>query len=153
MDRFLPRRTPMRKLMTIFAALVGLSLIAVDADARRMGGGRNVGTQREAAKPNQTQQAAPAQKAAPAQQTAPPAQKPSGMSKWLGPLAGLAIGAALASLFFNNGLAGALMGILLVLALVAGVVFLARLFLSRRSAPDPLRYAGPQPHGGTEPVL
>jgi predicted lipid-binding transport protein (Tim44 family) len=118
-----------------------------------MGGGRNVGTQREAAKPNQTQQAAPAQKAAPAQQTAPPAQKPSGMSKWLGPLAGLAIGAALASLFFNNGLAGALMGILLVLALVAGVVFLARLFLSRRSAPDPLRYAGPQPHGGTEPVL
>lgn len=143
----------MRKLMTILAALAGLSLIAVDAEARRMGGGRSVGTQREAVKPNQ---AAPAQKAAPApqQQTTPPAQKPSGMSKWLGPLAGLAIGAALASLFFNNGLGGALMGILLVLALVAGVIFLARLFLGRRSAPDPLRYAGgPQPHGGTEPVL
>jgi len=30
------------------------------------------------------------------------------MSKWLGPLAGLALGAGLASLFMNNGFAGAL---------------------------------------------
>ena len=143
----------MRKLMIVIAALAGMSLIAVDADARRMGGGKSIGKQREALNPNQAK-SAPAQKAAPAQQqTAPPAQQASGMSKWLGPLAGLAIGAALASLFFNNGLGGALMGILLMLAIVAGAVMLFRYFRGARPGQEPLRYAGPQPHGGTEPVL
>ena len=43
------------------------------------------------------------------------------MSRWLGPLAGLALGAGLASLFFNNGLGGALAGILLAAALAFGI--------------------------------
>jgi predicted lipid-binding transport protein (Tim44 family) len=141
----------MRKLLTVFMALASLSLIAFDAEARRMGGGSSIGKQR-ALNPNQTRQALPPQKAAPAQQQQP-AQQPSGASKWLGPLAGLAIGAALASLFFNNGFAGALMAILLMLALVAGAVMLFRLFRGGRPAQQPLRYAGPQPHGGIEPVL
>src|SRR5688500_3515297 len=111
----------MRKLLTVLVALIGLSFVAVDSEARRMSGGKGIGKQREAMSPNQAKQAPPAQeKSAPAPQqqakATPPAQQPSGMSKWLGPLAGLAIGAALASLFFNNGLAGALMGILLALA-------------------------------------
>lgn len=140
----------MRKLLTVFIALAGLSLIAVDADARRMGGGSSIGKQR-AVNPNQARQATPAQKAAPAQQQA--GQQPAGATRWLGPLAGLAIGAVLASLFFSNGLAGALMAILLILALVAGAVMLVRLFRGGRTAQPPLRYAGPQPHGGVEPVL
>src|SRR5687767_7634434 len=148
----------MRKLLTVLAALASLSLIAPDADARRMSGGKSIGKQREAVTPNQAkgapaqQQAAPAQQqAAPATPAAPPAKPASGMSKWLGPLAGLAIGAALASLFFNNGLAGALMGILLALAIVAGVVLLFRLFFrGRRPVEEPLRYAGANPYGGAE---
>lgn len=141
----------MRKLLTVILALAGLSLIAVDADARRMGGGSSIGKQRSV-NPNQARQATPPQKAAPSQQQQA-GQQPSGASRWLGPLAGLAIGAGLAALFFNNGLAGALMGILLVLALVAGAVMLFKLLRGGRPAQQPLRYAGPQPQGGIEPVL
>src|SRR5687767_14678522 len=131
----------MRKILTVLVALMGLSLIAVDADARRMSGGKNMGKQREAISPQQAAPKTPAQQAqpqnaqnTPAQAAAPAAgagaaatAKPaSGMSKWLGPLAGLAIGAGLAALFFNNGLGGALMGILLLAALIFGAVMLFR---------------------------
>lgn len=147
----------MHKLLTILVALVGLSLVAVEADARRMSGGKNVGTQRQAVNPNQAAPKAPAQQnqAAPAQQQAAPAAAAapaSGMSRWLGPLAGLAIGAGLASLFFNNGLGGALMGMLLVAALAFGVFFLFRLLRGTRPAQEPLRYAGATPYGGREPA-
>jgi predicted lipid-binding transport protein (Tim44 family) len=154
----------MSKLFSVLVALIGFSFAAVDADARRMSGGKNMGTQRQSVSPSQTAPKAPAQQqqAAPAQQqaaakaapTAPPAQQPSGMSKWLGPLAGLAIGAGLAALFFNNGMGGALMGILLLAALVMGAVFLFRMFRGARPAQEPLRYAGAgAPYGGREPAV
>src|SRR5690242_4272978 len=105
----------MRKFLSIVAALIGFSLVAVDVDAKRVGGGRSVGMQRQATP--QAPARAPTQQAAPSQQPqaapAVPAKQPSGMSRWLGPLAGLAIGAGLAALFMHNGLGGALMGILL----------------------------------------
>ena len=137
----------MRKVLSAVIALIGFSLVAVDVEARRMGGGRNVGTQREATTPKQPPQQAA--KAAPTQ--AAPAQQPSGMSRWLGPLAGLAIGAGLASLFMNNGLGGALAGILLVAALAMGAFFLVRMFLGR-AKPQPLRYAAADPYGGNAPA-
>jgi predicted lipid-binding transport protein (Tim44 family) len=140
----------MNKLLSLIVALIGLSLIAVDADARRLGGGRNTGMQRNA--PAQ-QQAAP--KDAPAQQqqqqAAPgtPAQQPSAASKWLGPLAGFALGAALFGLFLNNGLAGVLAGLLVIGMLIAAAMFAARA-LRGRFAQQPLQYAGA---GGAEPPL
>lgn len=154
----------MRKFTAILIALVGFSLVAVDADAKRVGGGRSVGMQRQATP--QAPQRAPAQQATPQNQqqpqqaqpapTAPPAKPASGMSKWLGPLAGLAIGAGLASLFFNNGMGGALMGILLLAAIVFGVMMLFRLFRggARPAQNNPLQYAGAggDPYGRTEPV-
>jgi predicted lipid-binding transport protein (Tim44 family) len=150
----------MRKLIGVLLALGALSLVAVDADARRMSGGKSIGKQREALNPNQAAPRTPPQQqqqAAPAQQqqaakAAPPAQQPSGMSRWLGPLAGLALGAGLAALFFNNGLGGALLGILLIAALVAGAVLLVRLFRGSRPAQQPLRYAGATPYERREPV-
>ena len=138
-------------------------MIAMDAEAARVGGGRNVGRQREAigqqrtAPPAQQPQQAqntPAQQQ-PRQATPPqqPAPQPSGFSRWLGPLAGLAIGAGLASLFFNNGMGGALMGILLLAAIVFGVIMLIRLFRGgARTSNEPMRYAGASPYGRTEPV-
>jgi predicted lipid-binding transport protein (Tim44 family) len=161
----------MRKLLSVFIALVGLSFIAVEADARRMSGGKSIGKQREAINPNQAAPRTPPQQQqqatpnTPAQQQAAPgagaaAAQPSGMSRWLGPLAGLAIGAGLASLFLNNGLAGALGGILLAAALAFGIFFLFRLLTRGRAQPAPLRYAGagPQvaremPREPVEPVL
>ena len=44
----------MKKFLTVLIALCGLSLVAVDAEAKRLGGGKSMGTQR-----NMTQQAAP----------------------------------------------------------------------------------------------
>jgi predicted lipid-binding transport protein (Tim44 family) len=126
----------MKKLFAIAVAALGLSMAAVDAEAAsRMGGGRSIGKQRD-----MTQQAQPK---APAQQqsTNTPQQQPAGASKWLGPLAGLALGAGLAALFLNNGLAGMLSGLLLIGLLAAAAVFLFRA-LRGRASPQPLQYAG-----------
>jgi predicted lipid-binding transport protein (Tim44 family) len=129
----------MSKLLSIAIALIGLSLVAVDADARRMGGGRNTGMQRSAPADRQAAPKAPAQQ----QQAAPatPTQQPAGASKWLGPLAGFALGAALFGLFLNNGLTGVLAGLLLIGLLLAGLVLAARA-LRGRTAERPLQYAG-----------
>ena len=151
----------MYRLISILTALVALSF-AFDAEAaKRMGGGSSIGKQRESISPNQAaprtppqqqqQQAAPARQAQPTPAAAPQPQ-PSGMSRWLGPLAGLAIGAGLASLFMNNGMAGALAGILLVAAIAFGAFLLFKLlFGAKRQTQSPLRYAGATPGGSSPP--
>lgn len=124
-------------LMTVF----GLALVAVDVEAKRLGGGKSLGMQRN------TQQATPK---APAQQQqtqqaagTPAQQQPAAATgnKWLGPLAGLAVGAGLMALFMNNGIGGALMGLLLAAA-IAGVALMAFRALRARSGAAPLQYAG-----------
>ena len=139
----------MNKLFSIVIALIGLSLIAIDADARRFGGGRNLGMQRSAPAQQQAAPKAPVQQ----QQAAPatPAQQPTGASKWLGPLAGFALGAGLAALFLNNGWAGLLAGMLLIGLIIAVVTFAARAMLRNRVAQGPLQYAGAG--AGTQPTL
>lgn len=133
----------MRNLFLSFAiALFTLPMLIEDADARRFGGGRNLGMQRSAPQ----QQAAPKAPAQQQQQAAPATagQQPAGASKWLGPLAGLALGAGLAALFLNNGPAGLLAGLLLIGLMVAGMVFLARV-VRGRLVQQPLQYAGTGP--------
>jgi len=133
----------MKKLLVVALALSSLSLMIEAADAARLGSGRSVGIQRSA--PAQ-QQAAPKAPAQQQQQAAPatPAQQPqpSGASKWLGPLAGLAIGAGLAAFFFSNGMTGLLAGLLLVGLLAAAAVFATRVLMRGRVAQRPLQYAG-----------
>jgi predicted lipid-binding transport protein (Tim44 family) len=130
----------MKKFLSVIIAACSVFLVAAEADAaKRFGGGGNVGKQRGEITQQQAAPKAPAQQ----QQQAAPAQQPSGMSKWLGPLAGLAIGAGLASLFLNNGFGGALAGMLMVGLLVAGAIFALRYFMRGRTAPQqPLQYAG-----------
>ena len=126
----------MNKMMMVIAALLSVGLIAHDADARRLGGGTSIGKQRSI----QPAPTTPPQQAPSAAPTAP-TQQPSGMSRWLGPLAGLALGAGLASLFFNNGLAGAFGGILMVGLIAAALMFAWRMLRSKTQA-QPLQYAG-----------
>lgn len=128
----------MKKLLVAVVALCSLSLVMEAADAARLSGGRSMGMQRSA--PAQ-QQATPK---APAQQQAAPAQQPqpAGASKWLGPLAGLAIGAGLAAFFFNNGMSGLLAGLLVAGLLAAAAVFAMRMLMRGRAAQQPLQYAG-----------
>ncbi len=140
-----------RFLVIALAALAALTVVATDpAEARRLGGGRSLGTQRQAipapvapARPN----AAPSSATAPVQGLPPGAARPaSGASRWLGPLAGLAAGIGLAALLSHFGLSGDVAGILMLAFLVFGGLFLIRLFLARRAV-APLRYAG----AGTDP--
>ncbi len=126
----------MNKILMTLVAVLSLCLVAEDSEAaQRMGGGKSLGRQREMTQPAPK---SPAQ--APAATPATP-QPQSGMSKWLGPLAGLALGAGLASLFMNNGLGGALGGIVMMLLIAAAVVFAIRLLRSKQR-PQPLQYAG-----------
>lgn len=139
-----------KTLLGIIIAFIGLSLAAVDADARRFGGGKNLGMQRSA--PAQ-QKAAPAQQQQQQQQAAPAQQQPqpAGASKWLGPLAGLALGAGLAALFLNNGMAGLLAGLLVMGLIAAALFFLGRALLGRQPQ-RPLQYAGGVPGSGPVPA-
>jgi predicted lipid-binding transport protein (Tim44 family) len=141
----------MMKLTLATIAFTALSFVAVDADARRFGGGRNLGMQRSApaqqkATPAQQQQQQQQQQAAPAQQP-----QPTGASKWLGPLAGLALGAGLAALFLNNGMAGLLAGLLVIGLIIAILALAARALLRNRPAGQPLQYAGMP--GSVQPPL
>jgi predicted lipid-binding transport protein (Tim44 family) len=115
-----------------FVVLIGFSLAVQDADARRLGGGGSIGKQRITSPQKQAQP--------PAQAPAPGAPAPSGASKWLGPLAGLAAGGLLASLFMGQGAGGAFGSMLLILALVAGAFFIFRKL--RRPQPQAVQYAG-----------
>lgn len=116
--------------------LASFSLFTANAEAKRFGGGASIGKQRTMS-PQQTQQA-PA--AAPAAPNAAPAQAATG-NKWLGPLAGLAIGAGLGALFANGGLGGAMGGILM--ALLAGVAVMLLIAKFRRPQAQPaMQYAG-----------
>lgn len=110
--------------------------VSFDAEARRMGGGKsfgrqssNVTQQRQAVTPpaanNMTKSAAPAAGAAAAGTAAK-----SGMSRFLGPIAGIAAGLGIAALLSSMGLSGAFLemmsSMLLIGLLVFGVMFIVR---------------------------
>ena len=145
----------MHKLLAMLAFTFGFAMVAVDSEAARVGGGKNTGRQSSSA----TNQAAPAQKTAPAQQQAAPAAapQPSGMSKWMGPLAGLAAGIGIASLLSSMGMGGALgsmIGGILMIALLLGVAyFIYRMLTRNKSASQqPLGYAGASSTGASTPI-
>ncbi len=122
-----------RFLMLLTIALTSASLFAATAEAKRFGGGGSFGKQRTMA----PQQAQKAPAAAPAPTAAP---APAG-NKWLGPLAGLAIGAGLFALLSGAGLDGALGGILLAL-LAAGVVMFLIAKFRKQQPRSAMQYAG-----------
>jgi predicted lipid-binding transport protein (Tim44 family) len=64
------------------------------------------------------------------------------MSRWLGPIAGLAAGLGLAALLSHFGLSETFASFLLIALLVVGGILLVRFLLARRSAPAPMQYAG-----------
>lgn len=151
-----------RTITMLTIAFTALSLFAATAEAKRFGGGGSFGKQR-ATTPQQDSKA-PAATPAP---TATPA--PAG-NKWLGPLAGLAIGAGLGAMFAGGGLGGAMGGILMAMLAAGVLMFLISKFRKhpqgvRRGVPGGFASTLPQPQtmqyagagapysGGQQPVL
>lgn len=131
---------------TVFAAILTCGIaIPFDAEAKRLGGGKPLGAQRQAAPPP-PKPAAPT--AAPAQQATAPAAAAgaaakSGMSRWLAPVAGIAAALGLAWLLGDQ--LGAFVAMLLIGIAVAVVV----MFLLRRFArPQPQAAAGRMNYAG-----
>ncbi|MBT9530494.1 MAG: hypothetical protein IV111_10025, partial [Pseudomonas sp.] len=131
----------MQRFMTVFLALcLGLTL-SLDANAKRLGGGKSFGSA-PSHQATQTRQTAPTATAA-----APMAGKAaaaSGASRWLGPLAGLAAGGLLASMFMGDGFEGMQMLDMLIIALIAFLAF--RFIASRRKQQAQPAMAGGVPY-------
>lgn len=136
-----------RFLMILTILLTSISLFAATAEAKRFGGGGSFGKQR-----TMTPQAAPkAPTAAPAPAGAPAAAPAAGGNKWLGPLAGLAIGAGLGAMLAHFGL-GEGMGNILMILLVVGAVFMLFSMLRKKQEPA-MQYAGAgAPYSGATPA-
>jgi predicted lipid-binding transport protein (Tim44 family) len=114
---------------------LGGALVATDTEARRLGGGRNMGAQRNVtAPPAQT----PAKQAQGQQQGGQQAAPASTGSRWAGILGGLAIGGLLGYMFGGSGL----LGILMIAALVILAVVAVRALAARRQETRPMQYAG-----------
>jgi predicted lipid-binding transport protein (Tim44 family) len=131
----------MKRFLVALSAVLFTSVFVVeDAEARRFGGGRSVGSQREAL-PQKPAQPPAAQQAAPAAPAAAAAAKSA--SPWKGALLGLAAGLGLAWLLGEN-LGAVVMAILLGLAAVVVVSLIARAFMKPRAqaAPGRMQFAG-----------
>jgi predicted lipid-binding transport protein (Tim44 family) len=151
--------------------LVALSaavlLLSTGAEARRMGGGGNFGAQRQSVTPQRQTPAQPAQNASPqgaqqpspaapgngaapaaapanaAKAPAPTAPQPSGMSRLLGPIAGIAAGLGLAALLSHFGLSEGFASLLLIALVIFAAVAVLRMLLARRApAPSAPNYSG-----------
>jgi len=141
------------------------ALIAEDAEARRMGGGRSLGRQstsaaqqNQATPPSQSMQssqAANAQRAAPAAAPAAAAAQPA-RNRWMGPLAGLAAGLGIAALLSHFGLGGAFAGamanMIMIALIVLAAVMVFRFIMNRRKNANTPAYAAAgagSPFGGS----
>ena len=150
-----------RLVIAAFAAVVGLSMMTVttDAEAKRLGGGGSVGMSRNTTPMKQA--TPPAKQATPAPAATPAAAAPaSGMSRWMGPLAGLAAGIGLAALFSHLGMGEGMANMMMMLLLGAAVFFAVRWFLKKRqpaAAQPAMQYAGMpagmEPPRVTEPFI
>lgn len=156
----------MKKQLSLLAVVLtlGLSLTAVDAEAaKRFGGGKTSGMQRQTTQVDKsTNTASPTPNApagtsaaAPAAATAA-AAAPAAAAKrsWMGPIAGLAAGLGLAALAshlgFGEELASFMMMALLAMAVLMAVAWFMRKRAQTQGAGAPMRYAGMGPQFDTQ---
>jgi predicted lipid-binding transport protein (Tim44 family) len=135
-----------RIFLALFTAFIAVALPVQDAEAKRFGGGRSSGMQRDAMPQKPATPQRGADNPAPTQNGAAAAP---GKRSWLGPVAGLAAGLGLAALASHLGLGEEFANVLMLALLVLGGLFLFRLLIRRRQeSPSPMRYAGQGIGGG-----
>ena len=157
----------MHKLLSIVCAgLLALGLSVQDVEAKRLGGGASKGMQRDsvATQKQATPPQASTQQVTGAPSAIPGAAAPTPSRNWMGPLAGLAAGIGLAALLAHLGLGEGVADALLIMLLVATVVVVFRILLRKRrtefsTSSEPLQYAGvggpgmgPTPEAWFEPA-
>ena len=121
--------------LAMAAVILGVVLALPDAEARRLGGGRTIGAQRNVTAPPQ---ATPAK---PAQQGAPAAAATTG-SKWMPILGGLALGGLLGAMFADSPILSTILSAMLIGLLVFAALALMRMLRAPRAEARPLQYAG-----------
>ncbi len=146
MTRFFP---------ALLAVFVGLALPLHDAEAKRFGGGKSSGIQRDSisqrqATPPQKPAEAPAQQANAAPNPAGAGAAQTGKRSWMGPIAGLAAGLGLAALASHLGLGEELANFLMI-ALLIMAAFLLFKFLTRKRQAPAMQYAGAAAGGNVMP--
>ena len=146
----------MNKLMAmVFGLVLGFGVMIPDSEAaRRIGGGKSVGTQRQAQPQQPAQRPDAAQQAAP-QAGAAAAGSAARGSRWLGPVAGLLAGGLLSAMIFGGAFEGIkFMDVLLILLLAGGLFYLFRMMRKPQAQErrhEPMQYAGAG--AGVEPNL
>jgi predicted lipid-binding transport protein (Tim44 family) len=134
----------LRKTLALFAVVLTLGMTAMSFDAeaaRRLGGGKSAGMQRQTttAPPANTpagSTATPSQ-AAPAAGTAAAAGAPAAAAakrSWMGPIAGLAAGLGIAALMSHLGLGEAFGNMLMIALLVMAVLMVVGFIMRKRAA-------------------
>lgn len=144
-----------KALLAAFLSVMALGLSMGEAEAKRLGGGKTVGMQRQAVQPAPAKPAQQAAPTAPASPAAAPAPAPK--RNWLGPIAGLAAGIGLAALFSHFGLGAELANAVMIGLLLMAALFVFRM-LFRRNAPvaspttPTMQYAGVGDASAAPPV-
>jgi predicted lipid-binding transport protein (Tim44 family) len=131
----------------VAAVVVGIAVALPEAEARRLGGGRTIGAQRNVTAP--PAQAVPAKPAQAAPAAVPVAGAPAAAaapatagSKWMPILGGLAIGGLLGAMFAGSPILSTLVSAMLIGLLVFAALALIRMLRAPRVQPRPLQYAG-----------
>ena len=131
----------MKKILLLLAMVFtfGLSTVATEAEAaKRIGSGKSMGTQRQAAADKAP--GAPAQSAAAAPAAGAAAAAPS--RSWMGPIAGIAAGLGLAALASHLGFGAELASMLMFGLLAAAVMVAIGFFMRKRAAAQRQAAAG-----------
>lgn len=141
----------MKKLLSLLAVVLtlGLTTVAFDAEAKRLGGSKSLGMQRQAA-PDKAPSAPAATNAAPAAAGAGAAA--AGRSKWMGPLAGIAAGLGLAALASYLGFGEEFATMLLIgLAVMVALAVIGMVMRKRAAQQGGMAYAGAGASGMGQP--
>jgi predicted lipid-binding transport protein (Tim44 family) len=141
----------LRKTLALFAVVLslGMTTMAFDAEAaRRLGGGKSTGMQKQNVTPPANAPAGtsgtPSQ-AAPAAGTAAAAGAPAAAAtkrSWMGPIAGLAAGLGLAALASHLGMGEAFANMLMIGLLAMGVMLVIGMVMRKRAAAQAGALAG-----------
>ncbi|MDB5890017.1 MAG: hypothetical protein JWP47_848 [Polaromonas sp.] len=150
----------MKKSLTLFtvALMLGTASVAFDAEAKRLGGGKSSGMQRQAtaappASPGGANAAGSPGQAAPVAgataAAAAPAAAAATKRSWMGPLAGLAAGLGLAALASYLGFGEALANMMMIGLLVMVALLAVGFVMRKRAAAQGSTLAAAGSSGGT----